>query len=137
MKQEAEKELLGCSILTRYNNKSYIVDDINFEMSPESTFTNEKGQTMTFVEYYKRQYGLEVRDKKQPMIINRPKKKSLSHDGVDPMICLVPELCLMTGLTDQMRADFKIMKEVPGIVTAGPYLSMISSSLKHKENILF
>jgi len=120
MKQEAEKELLGCSILTRYNNKSYIVDDINFEMSPESTFTNEKGQTMTFVEYYKRQYGLEVRDKKQPMIINRPKKKSLSHDGVDPMICLVPELCLMTGLTDQMRADFKIMKEVGNFTRLTP-----------------
>ena len=27
------------------------------------------------------------------------------------LLCLVPELCMLTGLTDAMRADFKIMKE--------------------------
>ena len=112
MKQEAEKQLLGESILTRYNNKSYIVDDINFEMSPKSTFVSEKGVRWTFLAYYKEMYGLEIKDKDQPLIINRPKKKAQAQEGVDTMICLVPELCLMTGLTDTMRADFKIMKEV-------------------------
>ena len=27
-------------------------------------------------------------------------------------IALVPELCSLTGLTDHMRADFKVMKDV-------------------------
>ena len=26
------------------------------------------------------------------------------------MVCLVPELCAMTGLTDAARSDFKVMK---------------------------
>ena len=26
------------------------------------------------------------------------------------MVCLIPELCYMTGLTDEMRADFRVMK---------------------------
>ena len=65
------QQLLGESILTRYNNRSYIIDDINFEMSPKSTFTNEKGVQMTFIDYYKKQYGLEVKDKDQPLLINR------------------------------------------------------------------
>lgn len=120
MKQEAEKQLLGESILTRYNNKSYIVDDINFEMSPKSTFVSEKGVRWTFLAYYKEMYGLEIKDKDQPLIINRPKKKAQAQEGVDTMICLVPELCLMTGLTDTMRADFKIMKEVGNFTRLTP-----------------
>lgn len=120
LKQEAEKQLLGETILTRYNNKSYIVDDINFDMSPKSSFTRENGVVTTFVEYYKAQYGLDIKDKDQPMIINRPKKKSQAQEGVDTMICLVPELVLMTGLTDQMRADFKIMKEVGNFTRLTP-----------------
>lgn len=30
----------------------------------------------------------------------------------DFYICLIPELCFMTGLTDEMRSDFKVMKDV-------------------------
>lgn len=26
------------------------------------------------------------------------------------MICLIPELCYMTGLTDEIRQDFRVMK---------------------------
>jgi len=120
IKQEAEKQLLGESILTRYNNRSYIIDDINFEMSPKSTFTNEKGVQMTFIDYYKKQYGLEVKDKDQPLLINRPKKKAQTQEGVDQIICLIPEFCLLTGLTETMRADFKIMKEVGNFTRLTP-----------------
>lgn len=28
----------------------------------------------------------------------------------DSIICLVPELCNLTGLTDNMKSDFKLMK---------------------------
>ncbi len=43
VKAEAEKALLGSSVLTRYNNKSYKVDDIDFDGSPKSTFLDSKG----------------------------------------------------------------------------------------------
>ena len=35
-----QKALLGAVILTRYNNKCYRVDDIDWEMTPSSTFTD-------------------------------------------------------------------------------------------------
>ena len=35
-----QKALLGAFILTRYNNKCYRVDDIDWEMTPSSTFTD-------------------------------------------------------------------------------------------------
>jgi len=121
LKSESEKALLGTSVLTRYNNKSYKVDDIDFNSSPKDTFTNEKGEELSYLDYYKRQYGIEIRDPDQPMLIHRPKKKALgAEDNVDKLICLVPELCLLTGMTDAMRADFRIMKEVSNFTRLNP-----------------
>jgi len=120
-KSESEKALLGVSVLTRYNNASYKIDDIDWTMNPESTFTTASGETISFVEYYKRQYQIEIQDPKQPLLINRPKKKALSEaESADRIICLVPELCLMTGLTDSMRADFRVMKDVAVITRITP-----------------
>jgi aubergine-like protein len=30
----------------------------------------------------------------------------------EQMVCLVPELCYLTGLTDEMRSDFHVMKDI-------------------------
>jgi len=120
LKIEAEKALLGASVLTRYNNASYKIDDIDWKMNPQSTFTTAKGETINFIEYYRRQYQIEIQDFKQPLLINRPKKKTVSEAEADRVVCLVPELCLMTGLTDAMRADFRVMKDVGAITRISP-----------------
>lgn len=61
MKAEADKHLLGTSVLTRYNNKSYKIDEMDFNASPKDTFTNEKGESMTYLDYYRNQYGITIR----------------------------------------------------------------------------
>lgn len=33
---------------------------------------------------------------------------------------LVPELCYLTGLTDEMRSDFKVMKDVASYTRVNP-----------------
>ncbi|KPJ21569.1 Piwi-like protein 1 [Papilio machaon] len=35
-----------------------------------------------------------------------------SEQATDFMICLVPELCQLTGLTDDQRSNFRLMKDV-------------------------
>lgn len=35
-----------------------------------------------------------------------------SEEPVDFMICLVPELCQLTGLTDDQKSNFRLMKDV-------------------------
>ena len=99
---------------------SYRVDEIHWEKSPSDTFTNSKGEAVSYIDYYRNQYNLTVQDTKQPLLISRSKKKGLSEGEVDRIICLIPEFCLMTGLTDAMRADFKIMKEVANITRVTP-----------------
>ena len=47
----------------------------------------------------------------QPMLVSKLKKKVQEKN--QPDICyLVPELCTMTGLTAEMRANFTLMKDL-------------------------
>lgn len=49
--------------------KTYEIDEIAFNLNPESTFYNEKkGVKMTYKEYYKDAYGLTVTNNKQPLL---------------------------------------------------------------------
>ena len=117
--EQVTKQLVGMVVLTRYNNNTYRVDDIEWNMNPQSTFTcSQSEETVTFEEYYKKQYQIEIVDKEQPLLIHRMKKRRPSvkpgqpGEQVEQIICLVPELCFMTGLTETARADFKVMKDV-------------------------
>ncbi|KAL1501830.1 hypothetical protein ABEB36_007083 [Hypothenemus hampei] len=112
-KETAQKNILGSIVLTRYNHKTYIVDDILWEMNPTCTFTSRDGREISFLEYYKTEYNIDIHDPNQPMLLHKKKvKKSGSSETDERLICLVPELCHLTGLSDEMRNDFKVMKDV-------------------------
>lgn len=117
-RDECFKELIGETVLTKYNNKNYKVDDIDWNMNPNSKFTTSKGGEMSFVEYYQQQYKIQIKDFKQPMLISRPKKKD--KDAADRVICLVPELCHLTGISERIRTDYKAMKEIRDVTSLSP-----------------
>lgn len=51
--EEATRQILGCVVLTRYNNRTYRVDDIVWDKNPQSTFVDSSGQPVRFLDYYK------------------------------------------------------------------------------------
>lgn len=102
-KQMCSAAVLGTTVLTGYNNKTYRVDDITFDESPMSTFDTKTG-TISFMDYYKQKYNIIIRDPHQPMLIHRSKERDI-RGGVPEMILLIPELCRATGFTDQMREN--------------------------------
>lgn len=55
----------------------------------------------------------------QPILISRAKPREL-RAGMPEMICLIPELCRMTGLSDAQRANFNLMKAVAEKTRLGP-----------------
>ena len=65
--------------------------------------------------------ALRSRTPKQPMLINRAKKKTAEEADVAKLIALVPELCNLTGLTDQMKNDFRVMKDVALFTRVTPH----------------
>ncbi|ODM91966.1 Protein aubergine [Orchesella cincta] len=100
--------LVGSIVMTSYNRKTYRIDDIEWDMNPTKTF-DMQGKETSFIEYFKTKYGQTIRDPHQPMLVSRPKKKDL-HRGQAGPILLIPELCQMTGLTDEMRANNQLMR---------------------------
>ncbi|KAI1291821.1 Piwi-like protein 2 [Halotydeus destructor] len=106
-----KKIVVGCVVLTRYNNKPYRVDDIAFDQNPMSTFTKSDGTEITYVDYFKTMWSIEIKDMKQPLLIHRPKPKR-GQEEESPLICLIPELSFMTGLTDEIRSDFRAMRDI-------------------------
>ncbi|XP_069817070.1 piwi-like protein 1 [Dendropsophus ebraccatus] len=102
------KELVGQVVLTKYNNRTYRIDDIEWNFTPESTFKKADGSEISFIVYYKSQYNLQITEYEQPAIVNNVKK------GKGPIgkIMLIPEFCYLTGLTDKMRSDFGVMKDL-------------------------
>lgn len=114
------KELVGLVVLTKYNNKTYRVDDIAWDHTPNNTF--KRGDTeISFRNYFKTQYGLDITDGNQVMLVSHVKKKMGPGGGPPPgPAMLVPELCYLTGLTDKMRADFNIMKDLGTHTRLGP-----------------
>ncbi len=79
-------------------------------MSPLDTFTEdyEEGKeprVTSYKEYFNRKYGWEIRETNQPVLISL-------HQKTGNRLVLIPELCQMTGLSDSMRANFKLMKDM-------------------------
>lgn len=50
-RKEFVDEVVGTTVLTSYNNKTYRIDDIDFEKNPGTTFDTKNGP-VTFVQYY-------------------------------------------------------------------------------------
>ncbi|KAM9748719.1 piwi-like protein 1 isoform 6-T8 [Dama dama] len=96
----------------RYNNKTYRVDDIDWDQNPKSTFKKADGSEVSFLEYYRKQYNQEITDLKQPVLVSQPKRRRGPGGTLPGPAMLIPELCYLTGLTDKMRNDFNVMKDL-------------------------
>lgn len=53
------------------------------------------------------------------MLISRSKAREI-RAGMPEFVYLVPELCRQTGLSDEMRADFRLMKALDAHTKIGP-----------------
>lgn len=119
------RKVLGMTVLTIYNNKTYRIDDVDFDKTPSSTFMR-KTEEITISQYYDevnpnqlqsfqllisfripcwvQKHKKKIRDLKQPLLISKPKDKNM-RGGDDRPVWLVPELCYVTGLSEQQRND--------------------------------
>ena len=111
----AEKALLGQVVITRYNNKSYRIEDIDWSQTASSTFevTWKKGETKTesYVQYYEKKYDKKLRDVRQPLLVGKATMRERFVRASGPVL-LIPELCYMTGLAEEQRANFQLMSQM-------------------------
>jgi aubergine-like protein len=64
-------------------------------------------------------YNIRIRNLQQPLLVTRSKAKEIKA-GLPDIVYLIPELCRMTGLTDAMRANFRLMSALAEHTRMGP-----------------
>ncbi|CAK73120.1 unnamed protein product (macronuclear) [Paramecium tetraurelia] len=102
-------QLEGAIVMTVYNYKFYKVNKVSREMNPKSEFENLKGEKMSYMQYYQDKYKIAIKDVTQPLIEVLEKSRKKQEEKI---IYLIPELCVMTGLSNEMRNNFQTMKQL-------------------------
>ncbi|XP_043392250.1 piwi-like protein 2 isoform X3 [Chelonia mydas] len=131
---ECTKQLIGNIVITRYNNHTYRVDDIDWNKTPKDSFTMSDGKEITFIDYYSKNYGITVRELDQPLLIHRPNERRTPQGKLQRgEILLLPELSYMTGIPEKMKKDFRAMKDLTHQINLSPKQHHASlSNLLHR-----
>ena len=77
--------MIGATIMTSYNKRTYKIDDVEFNITPRDTFTTEEKE-ISYVEYFKTKYDSEIKNMNQPVLISLN-----SRTGIK--LILIPEFC--------------------------------------------
>jgi aubergine-like protein len=80
-----QEALTGTTVVTRYNQKTYKVDRVDFAQSPATTF-DKQGTPTSYQEYYRTRYNENIGDMNQPLLINKDRRTGNE-------VALIPELC--------------------------------------------
>ncbi|XP_066986204.1 piwi-like protein Siwi isoform X2 [Macrobrachium rosenbergii] len=116
-KAVACRQLLGMIVMTTYNQRTYRIDDIAWSITARSKFTCQ-GEDITYMDYYQKTYQVRIRDPFQPLLMSKPKKRDLRRGQGN--IYLIPELCVATGLSEDMRNDYCLMRDFAGWTRMSP-----------------
>lgn len=119
-REALKKAVIGTTVLTDYTNKTYMIDDIDFSMSAKSTFKPQfKDEPVSYCQYYESRYSLKIKDPDQFLLVSKARERDI-RAGQNELIYLIPELCRATGMTDEMRSDFKLMQDLSTYTRLNP-----------------
>jgi aubergine-like protein len=126
--------LVGQTVMTMYNKRTYKIDDIAWGESPRDTFQirpkrgETEPRTVDYKGYYSENYKINIRDDRQPLLVSNPKAKD-KRGGISEPIRLVPELCALTGtiLLKDFAKDFSMKKDLDSITKLSPEVRFVVS----------
>lgn len=127
-KKKALEEFKGRSVITWYGNKrSYIIDDIDFELNPDThRFPTPEG-LMSITEYMHKKYKITVRERNQPLLVHIRRRR----DRPEEKVYLLPELCAVAGLSEKVAESRDAMKQISVYTKLNP-----DARMKKTERIL-
>ncbi|KAF2366989.1 PAZ domain [Trinorchestia longiramus] len=115
-RQTRDAKLIGQIVMATYNHLTYRIDNFNDDMNPMDTF-NYRGEQVTYVDYYIKKHQIHIRDVKQPLIYSKPSARQV-RSGITE-IFLVPELLTLTGIPEETRRDYHLMKNFASYTKMG------------------
>lgn len=110
---EVHKQMEGVKVVTQYNQKTYILENVHFDMTTESLFelsaSGDEGFKVSYYDYFTKRYRLDITQVKQPMVRAR---STLKLTGESKSVYLVPELCYIVGASELMWLRKVTSKEI-------------------------
>ncbi|CAF4486977.1 unnamed protein product [Rotaria sp. Silwood1] len=106
--ESARKELINKLVLTRYDNRTQRIDNIDFQLTPATFTFNDDSQT-TLIDYYLHKFDITIKDPDQPLIVYCPRRPGENTTNTE-VNYLVPEFCYLTGLSDRAHRDARARK---------------------------
>lgn len=116
----SKNELQNLIVMTNYNNQTYKIEDIKFDENPLQFEFDMRGRTISIKDYYREQYGITIKDEKQPLLSGIPSNKVRIDTTNNQPIYLVPELCLLTGLSDTLFNNMELKRKMTNITKLDP-----------------
>lgn len=110
--KEAFEELFaGKTAITTYgNHRPYIIDGADFKKRPSDPFPNKDYKS--FVHYFESKYKAKITAKDQFLVYSNQRIRQSDGSFKEETNWFLPELLRPTGLTDEMRKNFKIMQQL-------------------------
>uniref|UniRef100_A0A6G1S4P7 Piwi-like protein 1 n=1 Tax=Aceria tosichella TaxID=561515 RepID=A0A6G1S4P7_9ACAR len=117
LREALKSELIGKLVITNYNKRIYRIEDIRFDLKPTDTFTDKRdSREISYLEYFKTRHNEVILEVTQPMLQVVPNNKrgrnERGNEDQTREILLVPELCNITGLTEQQRNDNRLKMDL-------------------------
>lgn len=115
---EWERYCVDSTVVTQYNSRVYRIKAVHFDKSPHDEFSmfvrDRKEYTkISFLKYFEAFYQIGPAHPTQPLLEAYPEK-------VGETVYLLPELCVPTGVTDEMRKEKNVMTEAMKNMKASP-----------------
>ncbi|XP_074595394.1 piwi-like protein 1 [Brevipalpus obovatus] len=138
-KARVRRELPGNIVYTTYNNRTYRIDDINFDTSPKKCTFTYRGNEISVIDYMQQVHDVAIADPNQPLLVVRPNARQ-RRGGQEDNIYLVPERCLLTGMTSEMLLNRDLKQEVAATTRLNPperikYLEKFLTDFHRKDLI--
>jgi aubergine-like protein len=76
---------------------------VDFDQNALSTFhLRKEDRHISYVTYYREKYQLTINVPTQPLLLSKATRRDVNRGDTEPRF-LIPELCGMTGLSDEQR----------------------------------
>lgn len=107
--------LVGTTVMTMHNRILFRIEDVDMGKRPIDTFTKSDGTTISYLQYFKDKYNKDLKEKDMPMMVQKKKKNGKEETHYFP-----PELCLLTGLSNEMKENRNLMKDLAQTTKPNP-----------------
>lgn len=128
---------VGMNVITNYGDtfKRYRIEDIDFNQTPSSPFPDKKFKD--YKDYYLKTYknAGKITVENQFMLVSSIITQEEGQKIIKP-VHLVPELLRKTGMTQEQKQDFRVMKEIANETVVNPdrRMNRIKQNIDQKIN---